>query len=100
MASLSRALRFSRRALVQSCRASAGASRLRWSAGDSLGGLSARQLSSSPVARREEGGGVTGKHFRLGVDTINPFLLEMQYAVRGAVLMKAMEIEEQLKQVC
>ena len=85
---------------MKSCRASAGASRRRWPAGDSLGGLSARQLSSSPVARRGDGGGVTGEHFRLNVDTINPFLLEMQYAVRGAVLMKAMEIEEELKQVC
>ena len=81
---------------MQSCRVSAGASRQRWSAGDSLGGLSARQLSSSPVARRDD---ATQRHFRLGIDTLNPRLLEMQYAVRGPTLKKAMEIEADMKQV-
>lgn len=79
-----------------SCRAPAGASGEQWSTGDPLGGPSARQLS---VARRDEGGGVTERHFRLDIDTINPFLLKMEYAVRGPVLKKAVEIEEELKQV-
>ena len=65
---------------MKSCRVPAGASGEQRSTGD-------------------EAGGVTERHFRLDIDTINPFLLEMQYAVRGPVLKKAMEIEEELKQV-
>lgn len=81
---------------MESVRTPAGASERERSADDPLGGLSTRQPSS---ARRDERGGVTERHFRLDIDTINPFLLEMQYAVRGPLLKKAMEIEEELKQV-
>lgn len=83
---------------MKSSRVTAGASGRQWSAGDPLGCPSPRQLSTS-LARRDEGGGVTGQNFRLDIDTINPFLKEMQYAVRGPVLKRAMEIEEDLKQV-
>lgn len=85
---------------MKSCRVPVGvASGQQWSAGDPLRGLSARQLSSSLVARRHEGGGVTKEKFRLNIGTINPSLLEMEYAVRGPLLKRAMEIQEELKQV-
>ena len=42
---------------------------------------------------------MTKEKFRLNTGTINPFLLEMQYAVRGPLPIKAMEIVEELKQV-
>lgn len=38
--------------------------------------------------------------FRATHDTINPHMKEMQYAVRGPILLKAKEIESNINKVC
>lgn len=61
--------------------------------------LKAQCLSTS--VRPESEGTVVARRerFRLSVDSINPFLKNMEYAVRGPILSRALEIEQALKEV-
>lgn len=50
----------------------------------------------STMAARTEG---DRSKFRLTVDTMNPSVLQMEYAVRGRTLIEAEEIEKAMKRV-
>ena len=50
-----------------------------------------RELSSTPVRR--------GRGFRLTMDTINPYVKNMEYAVRGKMPQEAAKIESAIKKV-